>query len=242
LDSCQDTAVVGGASSGHGPFNITRLWWAIHVLCPRRLDILCPPTGQTLHPRFTRPQTTSRRLARRKNRHLSRPTNLLPMEPHPLFPLVIVPQPPLLLDLGSNGSGFSHNSKWEKRIQSANQTVIISASCVPLRPDDAPEEEFAKILVFDQKPMRRTAWNHIWIPYDQIGLESLKSASPPAPPPAPQPTSPPAEADKIPEGVAPTTGSEPVGPDTTWGIPDQGLKVWLRRTFIFQLMSVPDRY
>jgi hypothetical protein len=162
------------------------------------------------------------------------------MEPYPLFPLIIVVP---LLTLGSNPSGFSHISKWEKRIQSANQTVIISASCVPLRPDDAPEEEFAKILVFDQKPMRRTAWNHIWIPYDQIGLESIKSASPSVPGPAHEPKSASAEADKVPDGVPSTAeNEEAVGLDATWGIPDQGLKVWLRRTFIFQLMSVPDRY
>jgi hypothetical protein len=92
--------------------------------------------------------------------------------------------------------------------------------------------------------MRRTAWNHIWIPYDQIGLESLKSASPPAPVPAQQPpASAPTDADKgVLDVVAPTADNEPVGPDATWGIPDQGLKVWLRRTFIFQLMSVPERY
>jgi len=112
--------------------------------------------------------------------------------------------------------------------------------------------------------MRRTAWNHIWIPYDQIGLEDSKSQSPPhspvsALPRTPQTPSSPQSPPNLAEGVA-TEGfeaekdhdgdvaaetmatTEPFSPDADWGIGDQGLKIWLRRTFIFQLMSIPDRY
>ena len=111
--------------------------------------------------------------------------------------------------------------------------------------------------------MRRTAWNHIWIPYDQIGLEDSKSQSPPhsplsALPPTRQtplsPQSPPGtatgaategnEAEKGHDAVvaAETIATNEPLRDADWDVAGQGLKVWLRRTFIFQLMSVPDRY
>jgi len=112
--------------------------------------------------------------------------------------------------------------------------------------------------------MRRTAWNHIWIPYDQIGLEDSSSQSPlhsplSALPPTPQtplsPQSPPSaatgaatdgnEAEQGHDGVVAAetiARNEPFLTDADWGVAGQGLKIWLRRTFIFQLMSMPDRY
>jgi hypothetical protein len=164
-------------------------------------------------------------------------------------------------------SGFHRDSKWERRIQNPNQSVLISAACVPLRSDDAPEEEIAKILVFDQKSMRRTAWSHIWIPYHQIGLQGPDPEEPEYPPDPEEPPKPEdeemenGEDNKAKEAKEEHNGidnavndprweeflrsnaisTERVEEDADWGLHRRGLKVWLRRTFIFQLMSLSDR-
>jgi hypothetical protein len=172
-----------------------------------------------------------------------------------------------------DSSGFHRDSKWERRIHNPNQAVLISASCVPLRPDEAPDDEIAKILVFDQKSMRRTAWNHVWIPHAQVGLAE-PDAEEPVYPESEQPQEQPQEnshneemEDSENEGHAPSSdkGKQPeqngvdenmgganmsneiimtagnVDEDADWGLQGRGLKVWLRRTFIFQLMSMVDR-
>ena len=136
---------------------------------------------------------------------------------------------------------------------------------MPLRTDDAPEEEISKILVFDQKSMRRTAWSHIWIPYHQIGLAGPDPEEPEYPPDSTEESPPIAAAtteegeemaeegkgaehngiandvklDELTQNNAIT--SERVAEDADWGLHGRGLKVWLRRTFIFQLMSLADR-
>ena len=165
-------------------------------------------------------------------------------------------------------SGFHRDSKWERRIQNPNQAVLISAACVPLRTDDSPDEEIAKILVFDQKPMRRTAWSHIWIPYAQIGLPGPDPEEPEYPP-DPTEESPHANPEEQMHdqedgkgkevehhnGIDNTVNDakweefmqtnaitpERITEDADWGLQGMGLKVWLRRTFIFQLMSLADR-
>ena len=177
---------------------------------------------------------------------------------------------PLLFSV-VDSSGFHRDSKWERRIHNPNQAVLISASCVPLRPDEAPDEEIAKILVFDQKSMRRTAWNHVWIPHSQVGLAEPDPEEPEYPQKEQEqdhahdeemenseneghgPSST-ADKGKQPERngvdenmggvnmsneITITTGN--VDEDADWGLQGRGLKVWLRRTFIFQLMSMMDR-
>src|SRR5208282_6832765 len=102
-----------------------------------------------------------------KNGYIRRSTINRTMESYNT--ILITSVHPLLFSV-VDSSGFHRDSKWERRIHNPNQAVLISASCVPLRPDEAPDEEIAKILVFDQKSMRRTAWNHVWIPHSQVGL------------------------------------------------------------------------
>ena len=159
-------------------------------------------------------------------------------------------------------SGFHRDSKWERRIHNPNQAVLVSASCVPLRPDEAPDDEIAKILVFDQKSMRRTAWNHIWIPHSQVDLAEPDAEEPVYPQDEEidnseneaHGSSSSADKGKQPERngvhdhmgevnmnneIIMTTGN--VAEDADWGLQGRGLKVWLRRTFIFQLMSMVDR-
>ena len=199
-----------------------------------------------------------------KNRYIRRSTINRAMESynavlitsvHPLFSVV-------------HRSGFHRDSKWERRIHNPNQAALISASCVPLRPDEAPDDEIAKILVFDQKSMRRTAWNHIWIPHSQVGLVEPDAEEPVYPPNEEEQDDeamenaeneghgPSSSADKgkqpeqngVDENIGEvnmsneiimTTGN--VDEDADWGLQGRGLKVWLRRTFIFQLMSMVDR-
>ena len=186
--------------------------------------------------------------------------------------LLITSVHPLLFSV-VDCSGFHRDSKWERRIHNPNQAVLISASCVPLRPDEAPDDEIAKILVFDQKSMRRTAWNHVWIPHSQVGLAEPDAEEPvyqenEQPQEQPQENSHNEEMeDSENEGHGPSTdkGKQPerngvdenmggvnmsneitmtagnVDEDADWGLQGRGLKVWLRRTFIFQLMSMVDR-
>src|SRR5436190_192122 len=109
-----------------------------------------------------------------KNRYIRRSTINRTVESYNTFLITSVHPPKFSVE----SSGFHRNSKWERRIQNPNQAVLISASCVPLRPDETPDEEIAKILVFDQKSMRRTAWNHIWIPHAQVGLPEPDAEEP----------------------------------------------------------------
>lgn len=205
-----------------------------------------------------------------KNRYIRRSTINRTVESYNAFLITSVEAPSVSV---INSSGFHRDSKWERRIHNPNQAVLISASCVPLRPDEAPDEEIAKILVFDQKSMRRTAWNHVWIPHSQVGLTEPDAEEPVYPQKEQEQEqsqahvkemddleneghglSSSADKGKHPEqngadenmagvnmsnDVIMTTGN--VDEDADWGFQGRGLKVWLRRTFIFQLMSLVDR-
>ena len=115
--------------------------------------------------------------------------------------------------------------------------------------------------------MRRTAWNHIWIPHAQVGLEEPDAEEPIYPVIENDEKQPDANEDEheqvdvqdapnVDKGKQPeqngvdmedverskivtTTGN--FNEDADWGLQGRGLKVWLRRTFIFQLMSLVER-
>jgi len=161
--------------------------------------------------------------------------------------------------------GFSKNSKWERRILSARQTILLSVAIERLRPEDVPEGEIAKILVFVQRAMRQTAWNHLWIPYADIGLPGPDPEEPEYPEPEFDDDDEPSTSrlDKGKEIESSTDNYNnnshhedeemleishthiakreyPVPLDSDWGPDRRGLKVWLRRTFIFQLLNLMD--
>lgn len=148
-----------------------------------------------------------------------------------------------------NRSGFQRNAKWERRFQIPNQISIISTACVPLRPNEGDEAEARKLTVFDQQAMRRTAWDYIWIDdrdLDLANLDSLVAAM---------------ELENKNKGKQPEryghdwngpsemkmgsvdVNGGPGGVDETshWGTDGVGVKVWLRRTIIYQLINLMER-
>jgi hypothetical protein len=129
---------------------------------------------------------------------------------------------------------------------------LISAACVPLRPNEGDEAEARKLTVFDQQAMRRTAWDHIWIDERDLELDTIE-----------------AQAAKLeeergkgkqPEGyvnggvwtgpselkggdtiTTATTNSKGIDETSYWGTDGVGVKVWLRRTIIYQLINLMER-
>jgi len=128
---------------------------------------------------------------------------------------------------------------------------LISAACVPLRPNEGDEAEARKLTVFDQQAMRRTAWDNIWIDERDLELDKIEEQA--------------AKLDeernkgKQPEyangwngpsemkggdtanTTVTTTNSKGIDESSYWGTDGVGLKVWLRRTIIYQLINLMER-
>ena len=130
---------------------------------------------------------------------------------------------------------------------------MISAACVPLRPNEGDEAEARKLTVFDQQAMRRTAWDYIWIHDRDLEMDKLEE----------QAAKLEEEAQNRAKGKQPeryanngwigpsemkmgdvsttTTNSKGIDESSYWGTDGIGVKVWLRRTIIYQLINLMER-
>jgi hypothetical protein len=174
------------------------------------------------------------------------------MESHALLPLPSVTLP-FIVQLVKT-SGFQRNSKWERRIQIPNQISLISTACVPLRPTIDDEPEARKLTVFDQQAMRRTAWDCIWIHDRDLDLEDIESQATKLVEQESKvkimeyngafggPDD--IKADRLSSSIigGKRRGKTAAGDETSdWGTDGLGVKVWLRRTIIYQLINLEER-
>ena len=151
--------------------------------------------------------------------------------------------------------GFQRDTKWERRIQIPGQVSIISTACVPLRPNEGDEAEARKLTVFDQQAMRRTAWDYIWIDDRDLNLADIETQAARSeneqlskPDKGKQPeqyggwTAGGSET-KLEEKMAEltTNGGGAIDETSHWGTDGAGVKVWLRRTIIYQLTNLMER-
>jgi len=159
---------------------------------------------------------------------------------------------PLTLD-----RGFQRDTKWERRIQIPGQVSVISAACVPLRPNEGDEAEARKLTVFDQQAMRRTAWDYIWIDDRELSLADIETQAARSdeqykPDKGKQPeqyggswaagaASEIKLEEKMAELTVNTTNGGPIDETSHWGTDGAGVKVWLRRTIIYQLTNLMER-
>ena len=143
-------------------------------------------------------------------------------------------------------SGFTRNAKWERRFQIPNQIILISTACVPLKPNEDDAAEARKLTAFAQQAMRRTAWDSAWVDIDIDALEAEIAS---------KPTQSMLDKGKLPEraqnwgGPSDLKGKVDVVDDemddveesNPWGVEGVGVKVWLRRTIIYQLSNLMER-
>jgi hypothetical protein len=142
--------------------------------------------------------------------------------------------------------GFQRDAKWERRFQIPNQISLISTACVPLRPNEGDEAEARKLTVFDQQAMRRTAWDYIWIDLNLADIEQQvarleeESKLDKGKQPERYEWTGPSEVKMTDVKISPmdTNG---VNETSYWGTDGVGVKVWLRRTIIYQLINLMER-
>jgi hypothetical protein len=142
-------------------------------------------------------------------------------------------------------SGFQRDAKWERRFQIPNQISLISTACVPLRPNEGDEAEARKLTVFDQQAMRRTAWDYIWVDVNLADIQAQLAILEALEEKGKQPEHPdsfhwnPTSPAKMVDGK--TSSAAGVDETSHWGIEGVGVKVWLRRTIIYQLINLVER-
>jgi hypothetical protein len=158
------------------------------------------------------------------------------MESHLVF---IIPRVyPLTIP---NVSGFTRGVKYERRFQIPNQIILISTACVPLKPNEDDQAEARKLTAFAQQAMRRTAWDYIWIDLDlddieaQVAQRQLDNKGK-------QPEQITEEAEwGGPSDMKGQVDVNGIDESSHWGTDGVGVKVWLRRTIIYQLSNLMER-
>jgi len=174
------------------------------------------------------------------------------MESHSIPPVFSVF--PFLYSALTLDRGFARDTKWERRIQIPGQVSVISTACVPLRPNEGDEAEARKLTVFDQQAMRRTAWDYIWIDDRELNVADIETQAARSdeqykPDKGKQPeqyggnwAAGGASEAKLEEKMAElTTNGGEIDETSHWGTDGVGVKVWLRRTIIYQLTNLMER-
>jgi hypothetical protein len=158
------------------------------------------------------------------------------MESHLVFIISRV-YPPAI----PNVSGFTRGVKYERRFQIPNQIILISTACVPLKPNEDDQAEARKLTAFAQQAMRRTAWDYIWIDLDlddieaQVAQRQLDNKGK-------QPEQVTEEAEwGGPSDMRGQVDVNGIDESSHWGTDGVGVKVWLRRTIIYQLSNLMER-
>jgi hypothetical protein len=135
-----------------------------------------------------------------------------------------------------NESGFKPGVAWDRRVQSPDQTIITSFACIKFEPDG----DSRNMAALDNYSMRRTGWDCFWLDRNEINLEGIDFYAAGL------------EDDKAQDSKNPGVESEK-GDSLAVEKPKDSarnrkkrwtsgtkLKVWVRRTLVYQLVNVGD--